>query len=84
MTIIMHVSHLLPITIFDIYDVANVLHYFDACCQCLLHHAYVFFALIVVLRTGIKLGLLIYLVVHQNEVMSGRLVNICTVGNNNC
>ena len=45
---------------------------------------HVFFALIVVLRSGIRLGRLLYLVVQPNEVMSGRLVNICSAGYNNC
>ena len=62
----------------------NVLHYFDVHCKCLLHYACVFFALILVLRSGISLGWLIYFVVQLNEVMSGRLVNMCSVGYNNC
>ena len=67
-----------------IYYIKNVLHYFDACCKCLLHHAYAFFALIVVFRSGIRLEWLIYLVMWSNEVMSGRLVNTCSVGYNYC
>ena len=52
--------------------------------QVLLCHAYVFFTLMAVFRSGIKLGWLIYLVVHPNEVLSGRLVNTCSTGYNNC
>ena len=65
MAIIIHV-YIVLITILDIYDITNVLHYFDACCRSLSHHACVFFALFVVLRSGIRLGWLMYLVVHPN------------------
>ena len=44
----------------------------------------VFFPLIVVLRLGIRSGWLIYLVVWPDEVMSGKLVNTCSAGYNNC
>ena len=82
MTIIIHVCILLLIT--NIYYITNVLHYFDACCKCLLCNAYAFYTLIIVLISGIRLGWLIYLAVWPNEVMSGRLVNTCSVGCNNC
>ena len=77
MTIIIHVSFTSD-NFFDIYDATN------ACCRCLLCHACVFFALMLVLRSGIKLGWIIYLAVHPNEVMSGRLVNTCSAGYRNC
>ena len=84
MTIIIHVHLLFLITILDIYDIASMLHYFDKCCRCLLNYACVFFALTVVLRSSIKLGWVIYLIVHPSEVMEGRLVNMWSVGYNNC
>ena len=68
MTIIIHVCLLLLINILDIYYITNVLHYFDAHCKCLLHHVYVFLALIVVLRSGIILGWLIYLYYGQMKL----------------
>ena len=42
------------------------------------------FALMVVHKSGIKLEWLIYFLVCPNEVTSGRLVNICSAGCNNC
>ena len=41
-----------------------------------------FFALMVVPRSCIKFGWLIYLVVCPNEIMPDRLVNTCSVGYN--
>ena len=38
------------------------------------------FALIVVLRSNIKLGWLIYFVIHPKEFISRRLFNTCSVG----
>ena len=35
-----------------------------------------------VCKSGIRLELLIYLVIHLNEVMSGRCVNTCSIGCN--
>ena len=84
MAIIKHMCLLLLMSVLDIYDVANVLHYFQVCCRCLLHHVYVFFALMVVLRSGIKLEWLIYLLVCPHNVMSGKLVNTCSLWYNNC
>ena len=43
-----------------------------------------FFTLMVVLGSGIKLGWLIYFVACPNEVISGRLVNTCSVLCNSC
>ena len=56
MPIIIHVCHLPLMIIFGIYDFANVLHYFDVCFKCLLHHVYVLFAVMIVHRSGINLG----------------------------
>ena len=61
-----------------------MLHHCDASCRCLFYHTCAFFALSVVLRSGIKLGWLIYLVVHPNHVMSSRLVNTHSAWYNNC
>ena len=83
MTINVHVHLLFLINILDIYDIANVLYYFDSFCRCLLDHASAFFAFMVLISV-IKLGWLIYLVVCPNEGMSGRLVNTCSMGYNNC
>ena len=84
MIIIIHVCLLLLINILDIYDIAHVPHHLDVYCRCLLQHAHALFAVILIVRSGIRLGWLIYLVVHPNEVMSDRLVNTCSAGNNNC
>ena len=43
-----------------------------------------FFPSTVVLRLGIMLGWLMYLVVCLNDAISGRLVNTCSVEYNNC
>ena len=43
-----------------------------------------FFLLIVVLRSGIRLAWLMCLIVEPNEVMSGRLIRMYSVGYNNC
>ena len=53
---------------------------FDACT----YDACQIFALMVALRSGIKFRWLIYFMVHPKEFISGRLVNTCSVGCNNC
>ena len=52
----------------------------DAC----IYYACEVFALMVVFRSGIKLGWLIHLMVCPNDFISGRLVNTCSAGCNNC
>ena len=82
-TIIIHMYLSILLTILYIYYITHVQHYFDALCKCKLHHACALIALILVLRSDIRIGWLIYLVVWPNEVMSGRLVKMCSVGYNN-
>ena len=84
MTAISHV-HLFfrcPSKIFLVYNCDILYHVFlfDICtydvCQ--------IFALMVVLKSCIKFGWLMYLVAHQKEFISGKLVNTCFVRCNHC
>ena len=37
-----------------------------------------------VCRSGIRLGWLMYFIIHPNGVMSGKCINTCTAGYSNC
>ena len=58
----------------------TILFPFDACTN----DACQIFVLILVSKSGIRFGLLMYFVVHSKEFISGRLVNTCSTGCNSC
>ena len=83
MTVVSHVNLFFgcPFEIFLVYNY-GILYCVSFWCMylwCMLD-----FALMVVLKSYIKHGWLIYLLVCQKEFISGRLVNICSVGCNHC